>query len=80
MYARIEFVVAVLVVLFAAFLYIAAPQTGGMRSPDSGLIRLTDVLLVLGVAGMVIGFGWMIRIYRADPEPDQRSWRYRSRR
>jgi hypothetical protein len=26
----------------------------------------------------LFGLGWMIRIYRADPEPDHRTWRYRS--
>ena len=29
-------------------------------------------------AGYLFGLGWMIRIYRADPEPDEPTWRYRS--
>jgi hypothetical protein len=33
--------------------------------------------LGVGAAGIIVGFAWMIRIYRADPEPDQRVWRYR---
>ena len=33
----------------------------------------------LAAAGILIGFTWMVRIYRADPEPDQRAWRYRER-
>lgn len=31
-----------------------------------------------GAAGYLIGLGWMIRIYRADPEPDEPTWRYRT--
>ncbi len=31
----------------------------------------------VGVAGYIFGLTWMIRIYRADPEPDERTWRYR---
>ena len=31
-----------------------------------------------GPAIYLIGLGWMIRIYRADPEPDETTWRYRS--
>jgi hypothetical protein len=31
-----------------------------------------------GAAGYLIGLGWMIRIYRADPEPGERTWRYRT--
>jgi hypothetical protein len=31
-----------------------------------------------GAAGYVLGLGWMIRIYRANPEPGDRTWRYRA--
>ena len=36
-------------------------------------------LLILGVAvaGFAMGLIWIIRVSRADPEPDQRAWRYR---
>ena len=30
-----------------------------------------------GAIGYLVGLGWMIRIYRADPEPRQPTWRYR---
>jgi hypothetical protein len=30
-----------------------------------------------GVGGMLLGLAWMIRIYRADPEPDESSFRFR---
>jgi hypothetical protein len=31
----------------------------------------------IGFVMYVLGLGWMVRIYRAEPEPDARSWRYR---
>jgi hypothetical protein len=31
----------------------------------------------VGALGYLVGLGWMIRIYRADPEPDEPTWRYR---
>jgi hypothetical protein len=31
----------------------------------------------VALALYILGLGWMVRIYRADPEPDRRSWRYR---
>jgi hypothetical protein len=32
----------------------------------------------VAAAVYLFGLGWMIRIYRADPEPDPQTWRYRS--
>ena len=60
-----------------AILYVAAP-TGfrGMFAPPDW--QFTGPLVV-GAAGFLIGLAWMVRIYRADPEPDQRGWRYRDR-
>jgi cytochrome c biogenesis protein CcdA len=34
--------------------------------------------VVAGLASYFLGLAWMVRIYRADPEPDSRSWRYRN--
>jgi hypothetical protein len=34
-------------------------------------------LPIAGVASYFIGLGWMVRIYRAQPEPGERTWRYR---
>lgn len=36
-----------------------------------------DWLPVVGVAIYFLGLGWMVRIYRANPEPDAHNWRYR---
>jgi hypothetical protein len=33
----------------------------------------------LGVLGILVGLAWMVRILRADPEPDSSAWRYRDR-
>ena len=57
------------------FLYLAAPGFMGPQPPAWQVIGS----LVVGAAGILIGFLWMVRIYRADPEPDQRAWRYRAR-
>ena len=59
----------------APFSYVAAPGFTGPPPPDWQVIGS----LVVGAAGIMIGFFWMVRIYRADPEPDQRVWRYRER-
>ena len=40
----------------------------------AGLVTLATAIVLV-----VVGLVWMIRIYRADPEPDQRAWRYRER-
>jgi hypothetical protein len=74
-YAKAELILAVLIVIGGAFLYVAQPaRSTPMSGPDPMPI------LIIGIAGVVIGLGWMIRIYRADPEPDQGAWRYRARR
>jgi hypothetical protein len=39
----------------------------------------TAAILGVAAASFVTGFIWMVRIYRCDPEPDQRAWRYRER-
>ena len=77
-HAKVEFVFAVLYVLVAAFLWIAAPQfMGGPSSANTW----STVLPIAAILSVVIGFAWMIRIYRAsfNPEPDHRGWRYRAR-
>ena len=35
------------------------------------------VLPIAGIASYLIGLGLMVRIYRAQPEPGERTWRYR---
>jgi hypothetical protein len=72
--ARLMFAVAVVTVAVYAFLFVAAPNfTDGFYNP--GPIGL--LVPAIGVAALAVGLGWMIRILRADPEPDAKSWRYR---
>jgi hypothetical protein len=69
----------VLVVLaFAAFLWIAAPNGPSamyLQEPEPRALELA--LPFVGVAGLVIGLAWMVRILRAHHEPETKGWRYR---
>ena len=60
--------------ILAPFLYVAAPGFPGGEPDDWQTISFA-----VGACGILIGLIWMIRLYRADPEPDQRAWRYRGR-
>ena len=66
---------ALVVLAIPAFFFIAAPNFTAMSLHEPGALQVA--LPVVGVAGLVIGFVWMVRIFRADPEPDAKSWRYR---
>ena len=64
------------------FVFIAMPGVFGSVSggPSDGIWRYAGLAVaVLGLAMQLGGLAWMWRIYRADPEPDQRIWRYRAR-
>ena len=70
-----ELVVAVAVPLLVAFLYLAAPgDIGPMFSEPPWFTRL---LPWAGIAGVIVGLVWMVRLSRADPEAGDRTWRYR---
>jgi hypothetical protein len=76
--AQVELLLAgIFVFVLEPFLYIAAP---GFMDPTFSLgsqLRLDQVVLVAGaVVAQLGGFAWMIRIYRADPEAGERTWRY----
>jgi hypothetical protein len=72
--ARLMFAAALIPLAVAAFFFVAAPNfTGGFYDP--GPIGL--LVPAIGVAALVVGLAWMVRILRADPEPDAKSWRYR---
>jgi len=75
-YAKAEFIVAVIATLLAAFLYVATPVMMGPPPPW----WVSTAPLVVSTVGVVIGFVWMVRIYRANPEPDHGAWRYRANR
>lgn len=66
--------------LFAAFGLVALEAAFFIAQPDNigpmvaeGTTAAIGWVLVFGAAGQAIGLGWMIRIYRADPE-GRRSW------
>ncbi len=72
---RLEFTVAIAAPLVVGLMYIAAP--GG---PSPMFLREwlpQEVLLWLGVLGVIFGFVWMVRLARADPEAGVSPWRYR---
>lgn len=80
--ARLELAIGFGATGLVAALLLMAPTIGGpMTSGSESFPLLTSpvALTVAGVAGATIGLAWMIRIYRAEPERDQDSWRYRSR-
>ncbi len=72
--AKVELAIAAITgFVIAPFLFVFAPGSLGPPPPDLPLVGFGG----LGAAGIVIGFIWMVRIYRANPEPDQGAWRYR---
>jgi hypothetical protein len=58
-------------------LVIGIAQPGFMRPMVASVPWYANLLPVVGVAIYSLGLGWMVRIYRTDPEPDARNWRYR---
>jgi len=70
---RAELAIAIAIPLVAAFWFFVAPQTFGSHE----LTLLELVIAVVGVALYVVGFVWMIRLSRANPEDGESSWRYR---
>lgn len=69
--------IAVGAVASTVALWIAA--LGGF-GPMFGLpAAMTLGPMIVGAAGVAFGLAWMVRIYREDPEPDHRAWRYRER-
>jgi hypothetical protein len=80
---RAMIVLAIMVIGLTAFLLLSAPGTMGgpmySNPPGIGPIALGVLSTLIGIGGSVIGLVWMIRIHRADPEPDQHAWRYLAR-
>jgi hypothetical protein len=66
-------------IVFPAFLFLATANIG-LGPPPVTDRPIWSYMPVLGVMGVIVGLAWMVRIYRADPEPDQHAWRYRAKR
>ena len=72
---RLELALAIAAPLVGVFLYIAAPNFQGRGLHEPWLI---ETLLPWAAVGMfVVGFVWMVRLSRPDPEAGERTWRYR---
>jgi hypothetical protein len=75
--ARAMFAAALMALAIPAFFFIAAPNGPTamyLQEPPA----LHAAIPFVGVAGIVIGLVWMVRIFRADPEPENaKGWRYR---
>lgn len=73
---RAELAIAFASPLILGFLYIAAPQySHGMFEREPPLIE--SLVPWVGVAGIIIGIVWTIRLSRTNPEAGESSWRYR---
>jgi hypothetical protein len=72
--ARLMLMTGFAPVALLAFLLIAAPNNmgGGLGEPSI----VMWLVPAIGVAGVVVGLAWMIRIYRADPEGSRSWWRF----
>ena len=65
---------ALLIVLGQPILWAIGPADFDPMFGYQGAIL--GVPVVVGIVGQVGGFVWMLRIHRANPEPDQHAWRY----
>ncbi len=70
--ARVELTIAAAVTVAVGLMWLAEPAYMGGGPPPS-----EKPVVIAGLVGLVVGFAWMIRIYRANPEPDPHIWRYR---
>ena len=72
---RIELAIGIAAVLFPAFLFLAAPGFigPGFHETEAAFIFIP----VAGGLGIVVGFAWMVRIFRGPR--DEPPWRYRDR-
>ena len=66
-------------IVLTAFELISAPTFMG-GGPMMGTPVWTYAFSALGGVGVIVGLVWMVRIHRADPEPEQHAWRYRAKR
>ena len=66
-------------IALTAFMLISAPTMMG-GGPMTGTPVWTYAFYALGGLGVVVGLVWMVRIHRADPEPERHAWRYRAKR
>jgi hypothetical protein len=73
--ARTLLAIAILFGFLVLFMWVATPGYMGPMFQTSPWYE--SALPILGLASYFAGLGMMVRIYRADPEPSERTWRYR---
>jgi hypothetical protein len=73
--------IPILLIVLHVFGWTSAPRfIGGMyEGPRVAGVLVSDLLTVAGVVGVVVGFVWMWRIYRAPTKVKAPLWRYRDR-
>jgi hypothetical protein len=74
--ARALFTAVLILLAFVAFLFLSLPHTFHPYF-EPGLMEW--IAPGIGILGILVGLAWMVRILRADPEPDSSAWRYRDR-
>lgn len=72
-----RFLLAVAIVLPFVLLLALVAQPAGFSAMFYESPWYQVALPWAGAIGYLTGLGWMIRIYRADPEPGETTWRYR---
>jgi hypothetical protein len=72
---RAELVIGFASPLLAGFLYIAMPGGGGPMFYEPSLLE--RLMPWAGIAGVIVGLAWMVRLSQPDPEAGERTWRFR---
>jgi nitrate reductase gamma subunit len=75
--ARNLFALGVFAIFLVFFLFVAAPNGPSAMTIHPVPITAAVAVPALGIAGLIVGLVWMIRILRTDPDPDAKAWRYR---
>ena len=73
---RFELFVGFLAPAVVAFLFVAKPNDFGVPMFYGGW-GWVALLPFIGVAGVVFGLVWLVRLSRPDPERGEVDWRYR---
>jgi hypothetical protein len=75
--ARLELAIAAIAVLTLPILWVASPDT--LALPMAGRVNLPILAFipVLAEIAMLVGFTWMVRIWRGPTRESPPAWRYR---
>ena len=76
---RLELTIGFLAPVFLAFVFVARPNFNEpmfIYAPQ-WMSLLMAIVPLIGVAGLVFGLVWLVRLSRLDPERGEVHWRYR---